>query len=179
MGNIKMEKRNEKNIELEWKRRIKYELSNPRGGGIDLVTDNIAFGAAMVAVIILILGFIAFAFNSGGHDNLNKVCMKNNKVDKYILNIDTKPFHYKDRDCANFNIKNFAYHAVDIAINNQWHDISELPERDVDVILKDYSGIILERFRSNETEEDYRKFLKCCEITAWMYLPKNNLEEEK
>jgi hypothetical protein len=32
-------------------------------------------------------------------------------VEEYINKIDTKPFHYACRDCANINIKNFARRA--------------------------------------------------------------------
>ena len=37
------------------------------------------------------------------------------KAEEYIEKVDTKPFHFKDRYCANHNIKAFAYRAVIIS----------------------------------------------------------------
>jgi hypothetical protein len=51
---------------------------------------------------------------------------KKNKImttDEFILGCNTKPFHFKDRVCADINIRGFAYNAVRIALQNQWQII--------------------------------------------------------
>lgn len=48
------------------------------------------------------------------------------KTAEYIHTIDTKPFHVRDRDCADVNIKRFAFKVLEMGKKESLKEVNEI-----------------------------------------------------